>query len=64
MIFGVRKKIQQWPQSLLSMMRPILMHNSEALITEKGQLIKRVKEFLKHSLDIVLKAGVRAECVF
>ena len=41
----------------------ILMHNSEALITEKGQLIKRVKEFLKHSLDIVLKAGVRAESV-
>ena len=41
----------------------ILMHNSEALITEKGQLIKRVKEFLKHSLDIVSKAGVRAESV-
>jgi len=41
----------------------ILMHNSEQEISEKEQLVERIKEFLKQSLDIVLKAGVRAESI-
>lgn len=41
----------------------ILMHNSEQEISEKGQLIEGIKEFFKQSLDVVLKAGVRAESI-
>lgn len=41
----------------------ILMHNSEELISEKGQLMEQIKGHLKHSLDIVLKAGVSPESV-
>lgn len=41
----------------------ILMHNCEQEIGEKGQLIVHINEFFKQSLDIALKAGVRAESV-
>lgn len=41
----------------------ILMHNSEQAIGENGHLVEQITEFLKRSLDIVLKAGVRPESV-
>lgn len=41
----------------------ILMHNSEQGISDKGQLVEHVKDYLKQSLDIALKAGVRAESI-
>ena len=41
----------------------ILMHNSEQGISDKGQLVEQIKDYLKQSLDIALKAGVRAESI-
>ena len=41
----------------------ILMHNSEQGISDKGQLVEHIKDYLKQSLDIALKAGVRAESI-
>jgi dihydropteroate synthase len=41
----------------------ILMHNNEHKVNEEGQLIQDVKRFLKHSLDIVQKAGVNPESI-
>jgi len=41
----------------------ILMHNNEQKVTEKGQLIESIKRFLKHSLEIVEKAGVSPESI-